>query len=178
MDCYNQGRRGTQEKLGYRLGLLRKRLTYHRSRLREGGFAGAFAYLRPRLIASGQGARERAEEWLYGMFLRFGLPLPAGLVDQRLAIRRAAAEYDPPDWPGSLDLFCVEEPRAEAYDYPEMGWQGKALGGTRMHQLPGSHRAMLSSPCVQVLANQLRDCMAGPTGCGAPEPFVLGAGNG
>ena len=39
-------------------------------------------------------------------------------------------------------------------------------------------RAMLSSPWVQVLANQLRDGMAWPTGCGAPEPFVLGAGNG
>ena len=178
MDCYHQGRRGTQEKLGYRLGLLRKRLTYHRSRLRDRGLAGAFAYLRPRLVASGQGARERAEEWLYGAFLRLGLPLPAGLVNQRLAIRRAAAAYDPPQWPASLDLFCVEEPRAEAYDYPEMGWQGKALGGARMHQLPGSHRAMLSSPCVQVLAHQLRDCMAGPTGWGEPEPFVLGAGNG
>jgi hypothetical protein len=112
------------------------------------------------------------------MVLRFGLPLPAGLVDQRLAIRRAAALYNPPDWPGRVDLFCVEEPRVEAYDYPEMGWQGKARGGARLHQLPGSHRDMLSAPCVQVLANQLRDCMAGPTGCGDPEPFVLGAGNG
>jgi hypothetical protein len=45
-----------------------------------------------------------------------------------------------------------------------------------MHQLPGSHQAMLSDPGVQVLANQLRDCLAAPTGCA--EPFAVGAAAG
>ena len=176
MDCYHHGSRGAREKFSYRTALLAKRASYHRDRLRECGVAGAAAYLRPRVAAFGAGVRERAEEWTYDGFLRMKLPLPPRLFDPRLAIRRAAAEYDPPDWPGRLDLFCVEEPRAEAYDYPEMGWQGKAHGGIRMHQLPGSHQAMLSDPCVQVLANQLRDCLAAPTGCG--EPFAVGAAAG
>ncbi len=172
MDCYHHGSRGAREKLSYWTGLLAKRASYHRSRLGECGVAGAPAYLRPRVAALGQGLRERVEEWTHNGLLRMNLPLPSGLLDPRLAIRRAAAEYDPPDWPGHLDLFCVEEPRAEAYDYPEMGWQGKAAG-VRLHQLPGSHRAMLSDPCVQVLANQLRDCLAAPTGW-EPEPFGVG----
>ncbi len=160
MDCYNHAwadRLGSGEKLGYRLRLVRKRIDYHRRGLRAQGIGGAAAYLQPRVIAFGQGARERSEEWAHDLLVRLRLPLPAGLRnDPRLAIRRAATHYDPPDWPGALELFCVQEPRADAYDYPEMGWQGKALGGTRVHQLPGSHMAMLSEPSVLVLARELR----------------------
>ena len=168
MDCYQHGSRTVHERFSYWTGLLAKRAAYHCSRLRECGFASAPTYLRPRVAALGAGVRERVEEWSYYALLRMNLPLPARLLDPRLAIRRAAAEYDPPDWPGRLDLFCVAEPRAEAYDYPEMGWQGKAAGGVRVHQLPGSHREMLSGPCALVLANQLRDCLAAPTVCAEP----------
>jgi acyl-CoA synthetase (AMP-forming)/AMP-acid ligase II/thioesterase domain-containing protein/acyl carrier protein len=158
MDCYNHAwadQLGRRKKLGYRLGLVRKRLDYHREGLREHGFGGAMAYLRPRVIAFGQGARERGDEWAHGLLVRLRAPLPARFLDPRLAIRRAAAEYHPSDWPGRLDLFCVEEPRADAYDYPEMGWEGKALCGARVHRLPGSHMAMLSEPSVLVLAREL-----------------------
>lgn len=175
MDCYYQAADGVGEKIGYRVGLLRKRFNYHRRRLSEAGVSGSAAYLRPRLLAFAHGLRERAEELAYGGVLRMGLPLATGGLDPRLAIRRAAAAYEPPDWPGPLELFCVEEPRVDAYDYPQMGWEGKAQGGARVHQLPGSHMAMLSEPCVVILANQLRDCMAGLAGCGEAEPFA-GAG--
>jgi oxalate---CoA ligase len=176
MDCYNSSACGPREKLGYRLGLVRKRLHYHRRQLRDHGFAGALAYLRPRAGAFRQSVLERVEEWAHGLFLRAGCPLPAALRDPRLAIRHAAARYDPPAWQGSLDLFSVEEPRAGAYDFPEMGWQGKALGGVRAYLLPGSHRAMLSEPSVQVLASTLRSCLADAAVCADAGPFVLGAG--
>jgi thioesterase domain-containing protein len=162
MDCYNQTWAAPltqREKLTFWLGLVRKRFDYHRSSLRGCGFAGAVAYLRPRFAALRQTARERAEEWAHDLLLSAGLPLPSRLLDSRLAIRNAAAHYDPPLWPGQLQLFCVQEPRVDGYDYPEMGWHGKALGGAVVHKLPGNHMAMLSGPSVQVLANKLRACL-------------------
>jgi thioesterase domain-containing protein len=171
MDCYNHPPLNVQERLGYRFRLMQKRLAYHRSRLRGLGFAGAALYLGPRVIAFGRGFRERAEEWAYRM-------LPGLFRNARVVIRRAAAAYEPPDWPGTLELFCVEEPRAEAYDYPGMGWDGKAKGGIRVHSLPGSHMAMLSEPAVQILANQLRESLAELANSGKDEPFALGAGSG
>jgi oxalate---CoA ligase len=164
MDCYNHafaGALSVNQRMGYRLGSFQKRMQYHWRNLRKLGIAGAGDYLQPRWLAFRQAIRERSEEWAYRLFLRAGLPLPAMLHDPRLAIRRAAAKYEPPpDWPGSLQLFCVEEPRADAYDYPEMGWQGSALGGSTMHPLPGSHMAMLSEPSVAVLARELSACLA------------------
>jgi hypothetical protein len=150
---------------------MKKRLAYHRDKLRTLGLAGSAAYLGPRVIAFGHGFRERAEEWADRI-------LPGLFRNARVAIRRAAAAYDPPDCDGALELFCVEEPRAEAYDYPGMGWDGNANGGIRVHSLPGSHMAMLSEPAVQILANQLRESLAEPANSGDAEPFVLGAGKG
>jgi oxalate---CoA ligase len=162
MDCYNHAWGGGLpriEKLGYRAGLLEKRFIYHHRNLRSAGLSRAARYLRPRWAAFRQTTRERCEEWAHDLILRWGFQLPAALEDPRLAIRHAAAHYVPPDYPGRLELFQVAEPRVDAYDYPDMGWQGKARGGIGMHQIPGSHATMLSEPNVRVIAAELLGCL-------------------
>ena len=162
MDCYNHawgGRLGRVEKLAYRADLLAKRVRYHQRNLRDAGLGGVADYLRPRWTAFGETTRERAEEWAHACMLRARLPLPRVLQDTRLAIRYAAVRYSPPDYPGRLDLFCVAEPRVDAYDYPEMGWQGKARAGIAMHHVSGSHSTMLSEPHVSAIASELLGCL-------------------
>jgi len=162
MDCYNHawaGRLGRMRRLLFRADLLSKRLRYHRRNLQDAGLSGAAGYLRPRCAAFRETTRERLEEWTHSWVLRTGLEPPPFLRNPRLAIRHAAASYAPADYPGRLELFCVDEPRVDAFDYPEMGWQGKAGSGIGLHRVPGSHRTMLSEPHVRVLAAGLSDCL-------------------
>ena len=162
MDCYNHawaGRLGRAEKLAYRAGLLKKRLHYHRRNLWDAGWSGAAGYLGPRWSAFRETTRERLEEWAHSVALRAGLAPPAFLRNPRLAIRHAAAGYAPADYAGRLELFCVDEPRVDAFDYPDMGWQGKAGNGIGMHRISGSHLTMFSEPHVRAIASELLACL-------------------
>jgi thioesterase domain-containing protein/acyl carrier protein len=137
LDCCNHAWArgiGVLARSRYRLDLLHKRFLYQQRKLREAGFAGAGQYLGSKMGALVRTRRQRA---------------------QRLQIRRAAAQYVPPVWPGSLILFRVEEPHIDGFDYPEMGWQGMAQGGIAIYDLPGSHLFMLSEPSVGLVAQRL-----------------------
>jgi len=137
LDCYNHawaGRIGVVARSRYRLDLLHKRFLYQQRQLREAGLAGAGQYLCSKIGALLRTRRQRA---------------------QRLPIPRAAARYVPSVWPGRLILFRVEEPHLDGFSYPEMGWRGTAQGGIVIHDLPGSHLAMLSEPNVGLVAQRL-----------------------
>jgi thioesterase domain-containing protein len=54
-----------------------------------------------------------------------------------------------------LVLFRVAEPHVDGFDYPNMGWRGTAQGGIVVHDIPGSHLAMLSEPNVTLVAQRL-----------------------
>jgi thioesterase domain-containing protein len=137
LDCYNHAWAagiGVLSRSGYRLDLLRKRFLYQRRNLRKAGLAGAGQYLRSKIGALLGTRRQRA---------------------QRLPIRNAAVRYVPPVWPGSLVLFRVEEPHVDGFDYPDMGWLGLAQSGIVVHDIPGSHLAILSEPNVRLVAERL-----------------------
>jgi oxalate---CoA ligase len=162
LDCYNHawaGRSRLLVKAAYRFGLLQKRFSYNARNLRDAGLTGAAGYLRPRFAAFLKTTRERCVERVHRLAVRAGLRLRGRLSDPRLVIRHAAAHYVPPQWPGRLELFRVQEPRVDAYDYPELGWQGKAAGGVGIHDVPGSHLAMLAEPNVQFVVEGLLGCL-------------------
>jgi aspartate racemase len=137
LDCYNHAwaaGAGVLARSGYRLDLLRKRFLYQQRYLRQAGLAGAGQYFRAKLGALLRTRQQRV---------------------QRLPIRHAAAQYVPPLWPGSLVLFRVAEPHVDGFNYPDMGWRGAAQSGIVLHDIPGSHLAMLSEPNVTLVAERL-----------------------
>ncbi len=153
-DCYNHAWAAelpAGEKLGYRLDLIRRRFRHQRRSLAEHGVSGAVSYLRPKLSAFIETTRllwaERAYHLIGGAAWK--------TQDPRIAIRFAASRYQPSVWPGKLDLFRVDEPHVDAYDYQEMGWTGLASGGVTVHDIPGDHLTIFSEPQVQVVAEWL-----------------------
>ena len=144
LDSYNHawtGGGGVIARSGYRLDLLYRRFLYQQRNLRKAGLAGAGPFLRSKIRALLGTWRQRV---------------------QRLPIRRAAARYVPPVWPGSLVLFRVEEPHVAGFGYPDMGWRGMAQGKIVVHDLPGSHLVMLSEPNVELVAQHLLAALQRP----------------
>ncbi|HET9856538.1 MAG TPA: non-ribosomal peptide synthetase [Chthoniobacterales bacterium] len=75
-----------------------------------------------------------------------------------LAARR---RYQLRPFPGRIDLFRIEhQPSVELFEQdPFLGWNGMALGGIEVHDLPGYHGQHLRKPNVAILARQLTACL-------------------
>lgn len=158
LDCYNQAwaaQIGARERFGYRLDLVRRRFLYQQRSLRRAGFFGAAVHLRTRFAALFETAQRRWIERAHMLASGAGLKLPARMQGPRLAIHDAVARYTPLPWPGRLELFRMDEPRVDGYDYPEMGWRDMAKGRIVIHDIPGSHLTMLAEPTVRVIAEGL-----------------------
>jgi thioesterase domain-containing protein/acyl carrier protein len=74
----------------------------------------------------------------------------------------ARRRYQFKPFSGKIDLFRVEnQPIAELFEQdPLLGWSGMAAGGIEVHKLPGSHHQHLIEPCVAILAQKLKACLA------------------
>ncbi|HEV2688587.1 MAG TPA: thioesterase domain-containing protein, partial [Bryobacteraceae bacterium] len=159
LDCYNHawaGGLGVVGRFRYHIDLARKRFLHQQRKLRRAGFSGAAPYLRGKFAAFFRTTRLR---W----------------VENR-PIRRAVAQYVPPVWAGSLDLFRVEEPHVDGFNYPDMGWRGFSQGETVLHDVPGSHLTLLSEPHVRFVGERLRASLK-QVAAEHNSPVVLGAGN-
>jgi amino acid adenylation domain-containing protein len=69
---------------------------------------------------------------------------------------RADSRYRPRRYQGRVTLFKA------AQDDSTWGWGDIAAGGVALHQIPGHHMNVLRPPQVQVLAQKLSACLAGP----------------
>ena len=61
---------------------------------------------------------------------------------------------------GKIVLFRVEhQPSAELFEQdPLLGWNGMALGGIEVHDLPGCHGQHLREPNVKILGQKMLRC--------------------
>jgi amino acid adenylation domain-containing protein len=75
------------------------------------------------------------------------------------AQHRAFGEYKPRPYPGRLTLFRARMQPLFSSHAPDSGWEWLAAGGLDIRVVPGNHLGMLQEPHVQVLAQQLRDCL-------------------
>ncbi len=62
---------------------------------------------------------------------------------------------------GKIDLFRVEhQPSADLFEQdPFLGWNGMALGGIEVHDLPGYHGQHLREPNVKILGQKMLRCL-------------------
>ena len=158
LDCYNHAwlrEVGPLRRLGYLVDLYWRRFVYQQRTIRKAGLAGAPRYLWTKGGAMVKLTRQRWGERMRRAQVAAGIRRPVEEQHTAGAIRSAAARYVPGAWPGKLVLFRVAEPRLDAYDYPEMGWQGLAGEGLVIHGIPGSHVTMLGEPQVEGVAQIL-----------------------
>ncbi|HEX6749926.1 MAG TPA: amino acid adenylation domain-containing protein [Longimicrobium sp.] len=98
--------------------------------------------------------------------------LPASRVDEVLTLTRvrranlgALVDYDPPAYDGHLTYVRTAAseralPRDGAVEY----WSSRALGGTTVHRMGGSHGTILQHPFVEDLAVRLAGSIAAALG--------------
>ena len=73
---------------------------------------------------------------------------------------RALKNYKPQRYTGRLTLFRARmQPFFSSHD-PHKGWSRVAVGAIDVKNIPGNHLGMLQEPHVQVLAKELRECLA------------------
>jgi acyl-coenzyme A synthetase/AMP-(fatty) acid ligase/thioesterase domain-containing protein/acyl carrier protein len=74
----------------------------------------------------------------------------------------ARRRYRMRPFPGRVVLFRPDDlPFAELYEPdPLLGWDGMALEGIEIHELPGRHGDYMREPQVKVLAEKLVSCLA------------------
>ncbi len=162
LDCYNHAwlrKVGPLTRLGYVVDLYWRRFVYQQRAVRRAGRAGAPGYLWTKGGAMVKLSRQRWGERMRRARTAAGIRRPVETQHTAGAIRSAASRYVPEAWRGRLILFRVAEPRLDAYDYPEMGWQGLAGEGLAIHGIPGSHLTMLGEPQVEVVAEILASYM-------------------
>jgi thioesterase domain-containing protein len=71
----------------------------------------------------------------------------------------AMARYRPRPFGGKLVLFQPRQPLPDILPDSRARWRELAGGGLDVHEVPGNHYTMLSSPNVAMLARQLEDCL-------------------
>jgi len=139
------------DKWAYRLDLMRRRFRYQQRKFAARGVGGAVSYLGSKLSDLVETGRLRWMERAHNLIAGAGWKSQ----DPRLAIRFAASLYKPQNLSARLDLFRVDEPHVDAYDYPEMGWHSLVSSAIEVHDIPGNHMTMFNEPQVHLVAQCL-----------------------
>ena len=87
--------------------------------------------------------------------------IPAHIRRVRNALDKAPWSYVPQEYPHRIIYFLSEKLRQVSGDpLAAVGsWCELAIGGVDIRVIPGNHLDILKEPHVQILAEQLRDCL-------------------
>jgi thioesterase domain-containing protein len=72
---------------------------------------------------------------------------------------QALLSYRPAPYTGRVTLFRARKQPLMSLD-PTLGWSRLAEGGVALNVIPGTHEKMLEEPNVQILATELKACLA------------------
>ncbi len=74
---------------------------------------------------------------------------------------QAREQYTPTVYEGKLTLFRAQARQVHGYFDPDGGWQGLALGGIDVYEVPGTHTSLLLKPeNAQILGGKLKAILA------------------
>jgi aspartate racemase len=102
----------------------------------------------------------RATHNVYRLMAGQERPLPQALRSVEEGCWMAARRYVPHAYDGRVILFLAEQRSPSFSGDSRGGWNQLALGGMEVHVIPGDHVSILKEPNIQVLAEQLKACMA------------------
>lgn len=83
----------------------------------------------------------------------------------------ALLQYQPKPYAGHITLFRAKKQPLFCVD-PALGWEKLAREGVAVNVIPGTHEKMLQEPNVQILAAELRACLAEAQSGDEPEEDV------
>jgi amino acid adenylation domain-containing protein len=120
---------------------------------------------RPYLQVRTTGLREQLRRrllrgWLQRSVQR-GASLPRLLEDVGISHLQAMRDHQPQPYPGLVTLFRAEQQPIGCIHAWDNGWSGVALGGVKVHAMPGEHASMIEAPHVSLLANTLTELLRG-----------------
>jgi thioesterase domain-containing protein len=96
-----------------------------------------------------RGIRRRAHE----------ITLPSIVEEVFKANEQAAKDYAPRVYPGRVVLFRSNYTMLTQLRDRHAGWSTYAGRGLKIHEIPGDHDSILLEPQVQLVAEQLKECL-------------------
>jgi len=75
-------------------------------------------------------------------------------------VHPAFHRYEPKSYPGGMVMLQSSDwPEGAYFDFA-LGWKDLVQGRIEFHRIPGNHPSMFTEPNVNIVAQQLRDCLA------------------
>ncbi|MBI3418287.1 MAG: amino acid adenylation domain-containing protein [Verrucomicrobia bacterium] len=127
-------------------------------------FGQKLDYLRAKKKTFVRRVRSRSWQRHYMKELRSGRALPPSLNNVKEANFFAEKNYRPQPYSGHITVFVATDRFVGTTLDTRVGWQGLALGGVTMREVPGDHLSIVEEPHVQVLAAKLKQCLDYPPG--------------
>ena len=149
---------------GSRFNLVKERLRFHVSILRQMKMKETKPYILDRFNVAQQRARVKMLHLFYGLRTRLNR---GRLRDSAEILNVAAAAYRPLSYPGRVVLFRTTKQSLDRYADVKLGW-GELAASVEVHIIPASLNArreaadnisMFLDPEVQVLAGKMGACL-------------------
>jgi aspartate racemase len=135
-----------------------KKVSAHISNMRTLPLTRKFGYLIDKSRYLPIRIKSRIWRTIYRSYQSLGQEVPRALRDVEEFNWLAAREYTPHFYDGQITLFWASQDLRAKFDLVE-GWQTLALGGTEVHEVPGTHLDMIKEPHVGELARKLDACL-------------------
>lgn len=146
---------------------------YYKNPLRDGRYTGRIKYHLANIIHSDvrQGsayildrfeeARRKLERTLWQFSSDHGSNGKASTMHNAdPVVHPAFHRYEPKSYSGRMVMLQSSDwPEGTYFDFA-LGWKNLVQGRIDFHRIPGNHPSMFTEPNVNILARQLRDCLA------------------
>ncbi|MFZ1005369.1 MAG: amino acid adenylation domain-containing protein [Candidatus Sulfotelmatobacter sp.] len=146
---------------------------YYKNPLRDGRYTGRIKYHLANIIHSDvrQGsayildrfeeARRKLERTLWQFSSDHGSNGKASTMHNAdPVVHPAFHRYEPKSYPGGMVMLQSSDwPEGAYFDFA-LGWKDLVQGRIDFHRIPGNHPAMFTEPNVNIVTQQLRDCLA------------------
>jgi thioesterase domain-containing protein len=139
-----------------RAWLLRKRISFQLSNLRNSGISGFPDFMRDRLI----GIRRRLSVRYWRACHAFHVHVKMErLEDLENIVHPASFVYRPEPYPGRVVFFqSTDWPKGRYWDF-HASWDGMISGGLEVYKIRGGHESMFYQSNVATLADKLQACL-------------------
>jgi aspartate racemase len=139
-----------------RAWLLRKRIAFQLSNLRDNGIAGLPDFLRDRYVGIRRRLSVRYWRAWHALNLRVRMERPDDLEN---IVHPASFVYRPEPYPGRVVFFqSTDWPKGRYWDF-HASWNGMIGGGLELHKIRGGHESMFYKSNVANLAEKLKTCL-------------------
>jgi surfactin family lipopeptide synthetase A len=146
---------------------------YYKNPLRDGRYTGRIKYHLANIIHSDvrQGsayildrfeeARRKLERTLWQFSSDHGSNGKVSTMHNAdPVVHPAFHRYEPKSYPGRMVMLQSSDwPEGAYFDFA-LGWKDLVQGKIDFHRIPGNHPSMFTEPNVNIVAQQLRDCLA------------------